>query len=198
LGKDIPNAAVPQYRVVRNTGPRTGTKRTKPVQGSTEPEAIDLPEAPEDATLELHSHAAAKPVPASPRPAPKPAPSLSDAVVPEDEDGISVGDINLGTTAMPTIPPPPIPASPTARPAPAPTAAPADPREGYYRTIFDEFVEIKRACGEPLEGFTFDKFAKKLRKNTEDLMARPGTADVEFSVYVKDGKAALKAKVIKA
>jgi hypothetical protein len=28
-------------------------------------------------------------------------------------------------------------------------------------------------------------------------MARPGTQDVKFTVYVKDGKAALKAKVVK-
>jgi hypothetical protein len=72
-----------------------------------------------------------------------------------------------------------------------------DAKEAYFREVFEEFVQTKRTCGEPLEGFTFDKFVKKLRANTAELMARPGTRDVEFSVYVKDGKAALKAKVIK-
>ena len=73
-----------------------------------------------------------------------------------------------------------------------------DDREAYYRQIFDEFVETKVACGEPIEGFTYEKFAKKLRKQSESLLGRDDVADVQFSVYVKDGKAALRAKVIKA
>ena len=72
-----------------------------------------------------------------------------------------------------------------------------DDREAYYRRIFDEFVETKVACGEPIEGFTYEKFAKKLRKQSESLLGRDDVADVQFSVYVKDGKAALRAKVIK-
>lgn len=71
-------------------------------------------------------------------------------------------------------------------------------RETYYRRIFDEFVETKVACGEPIDGFTYEKFAKKLRKQSESLLGRDDVADVQFSVYVKDGKAALRAKVIKA
>ena len=70
-------------------------------------------------------------------------------------------------------------------------------RETYYRHIYDEFVETKVACGEPTDGFTYEKFAKKLRKQSESLMGRDDVADVQFSVYVKDGKAALRAKVIK-
>ena len=73
----------------------------------------------------------------------------------------------------------------------------ADEREVYFRAIYDEFVETKLACGEATEGFTFDKFARKLRKQSESLLARPDVKDVEFSVYVKDGKAALRAKVVK-
>ncbi len=71
-------------------------------------------------------------------------------------------------------------------------------REAYYRRIFDEFVETKIACGEPTEGFTYEKFAKKLRKQSENLLGRDNVTDVQFSVYVKDGKAALRAKVIKS
>lgn len=73
-----------------------------------------------------------------------------------------------------------------------------DDRESYYRRIFDEFVETKVACGESTEGFTYEKFAKKLRKQSDSLLGRGDVADVQFSVYVKDGKAALRAKVIKA
>ena len=67
----------------------------------------------------------------------------------------------------------------------------------YFKEIFDEFVEVKMACGETVDGFTFDKFSKKLEKNTDQLLSRPGVKDVRFTVYVKDGKAALKAKVVR-
>jgi hypothetical protein len=76
--------------------------------------------------------------------------------------------------------------------------ASGDPKEAYFRQVFDEFVAVKRRCGESLDGFTYEKFAKKLRANTDELKGRPGVADVEFSVYEKDGKAALKAKVVRA
>jgi len=68
----------------------------------------------------------------------------------------------------------------------------------YYREIFDEFLQVKVACGENTDGFTFDKFVKKLQKNTQDILEKHSDVrDVQFTVYVKDGKAALKAKVIR-
>ena len=46
---------------------------------------------------------------------------------------------------------------------------------------------------------TFDKFCVTLRKNREQIMtSRPDAASVRFSVYVKEGKAALKASPTKA
>ena len=81
--------------------------------------------------------------------------------------------------------------------APLPTTA--DPKESHYREVFEEFIQVKEACGEPTNGFSYEKFAAKLRKNRKDLLEkRPGIEDVNFTVYVKDGKAALKAKVVKA
>ena len=75
----------------------------------------------------------------------------------------------------------------------------ADPTEAYYQEVFEEFLQVKQACGESTVNFTFDKFAKKLAKQTAAIKAkREGVADVKFTVYVKDGKAALRAKVIKA
>ncbi len=80
-------------------------------------------------------------------------------------------------------------------PAPPPAAAaPADD----FSEIFEEFVQVKQACGEPTDNLTYERFAAKLRKNERDLKAkRPDIKRVQFTVYVKDGKAALKAKVIK-
>ncbi|MBL8948161.1 MAG: hypothetical protein JNK45_33615, partial [Myxococcales bacterium] len=74
----------------------------------------------------------------------------------------------------------------------------SEDRIRYYREIFDEFLQVKIACGENTDGFTFDKFAKKLQKNTQDILEKhTDVRDVQFTVYVKDGKAALKAKVIR-
>ncbi len=56
---------------------------------------------------------------------------------------------------------------------------------------------MKRECGEDLQGFTYEKFENTLRKNQEAIVARHGAARVRFSVYVKGGKAALKASPIR-
>lgn len=112
--------------------------------------------------------------------------------------------------ARPTFTPAPAPAArpaaapPTPRPQPAaaPAAAPtagADPREAYFRGVYDEFLRVKQQCGEPIDKLTYDKFVQKLEKNAADIKKKkPEVEDVQFSVYVKDGKAALKAKVVKA
>jgi hypothetical protein len=55
----------------------------------------------------------------------------------------------------------------------------------------------KNQCGEPTEGFTYEKFRKTLVKNRDALVARQGVSRVRFSVYVKDGNAALKASPVK-
>ncbi|PRQ07075.1 hypothetical protein ENSA7_32140 [Enhygromyxa salina] len=133
-----------------------------------EPDAIDLP-------------GASAPPLAPPAPPPKqaaPAPAFSDEVDPPalalDGDSVSFAGLDVEGDGD------------------------SDDRESYYRRIYDEFVETKGACGEPVEGFTYEKFAKKLRKQSETLMSRAEVTDVQFSVYVKDGKAALRAKVVKA
>lgn len=84
-------------------------------------------------------------------------------------------------------------------PAVAPPPAAASPNEAYYRTVYEEFLRVKAQCGEPTDKLTFEKFGQKLAKNASDIKKKkPDVADVKFSVYVKDGKAALKAKIIKA
>lgn len=100
--------------------------------------------------------------------------------------------------------PTPIAATARVEPPPPPVQTPPeangeDPeRLRYYREIFDEFLQVKTACGENTDGFTLDKFVKKLQKNTQDILEKHSDVrDVQFTVYVKDGKAALKAKVIR-
>ncbi|MCK5800850.1 MAG: hypothetical protein KAI47_26865, partial [Deltaproteobacteria bacterium] len=86
----------------------------------------------------------------------------------------------------------------------APNAAPplskeadtAESQEDYFKKIFEEFVAIKRSCGETTDKLTLDRFSTKLKKNRQSLIERYGCSDVRFRVYIKDGKAALKATPI--
>ena len=86
----------------------------------------------------------------------------------------------------------------------APTAsAEAAPSSGEseaaaWLAVYEEFVALKKQCGENIEGFTYEKFEQTLKKNRDALVQRHGASKVKFSVYVKDGKAALKASPIKA
>ncbi|MGE5184824.1 MAG: MXAN_5187 family protein [Acidobacteriota bacterium] len=70
----------------------------------------------------------------------------------------------------------------------------ADP---YFKQVFDQFLAVKQSCNEPTGNLTYEKFAEKLVKNRDDLMAKTGCREVRFTVYVKDGKAALKATPVK-
>lgn len=119
----------------------------------------------------------------------------------------------------PPLPRTPPAGTPTATATPMPTAAPlslddapaldsldddilgapADEPAGdaYFKEVYEQFVAVKESCGEPTSGLTFPKFSDKLVKNREDLIAKTGCKDVRFTVYVKDGKAALKATPVK-
>jgi hypothetical protein len=66
-----------------------------------------------------------------------------------------------------------------------------------WRAVFNEFLGLKRQCGENVDGFTFEKFEQTLTKRKDALMKQHGASHVKFSVYVKDGKAALKASPLR-
>lgn len=123
--------------------------------------------------------------------------------------------------------PPPVPATPPrgtpvppphARPEPPPLAIPdAPPKDAFgldddilgkaeeptamvdphFKSVYDQFLAVKQSCNEPTSGLTYQKFSEKLIKNRDDLMAKTGCKEVRFTVYVKDGKAALKATPVK-
>ena len=128
----------------------------------------------------------AAPPPAPPRPpvpggrSPTPVPRPTPAPPPKlglDDDILALGEEPPTTVAGP----------------PGPGGA----DEPYFRDIFEQFVELKRKCGEPTAGLTFAKFGDKLRKNRDELRSKTGCSEVKFTVYVKDGKAALKATPVK-
>lgn len=90
-----------------------------------------------------------------------------------------------------------LPQPPGARPAPPSPVSTEDEIEGEWRGVFDAFVATKNQCGESLDGFTYEKFRKTLVKNRDALVARHGVSRVKFAVYIKEGKAALKASPVK-
>lgn len=80
---------------------------------------------------------------------------------------------------------------------PAVAAPAADPDEEHFHAVFNDFVSTRASCGEPADGVTYEKFALKLRKNRDQLVQKYACRTVRFQVYVKDGKAALKATPVK-
>ena len=104
------------------------------------------------------------------------------------------------TTRQPAIPPSAsgsFEAAPT-RPAPATPIPASGGDEAHYQQIYREFVSTRERCGEPADGLTFDKFSAKLKKNQEQLITKY-SCRCRFAsrVYVKDGKAALKATPVR-
>lgn len=79
---------------------------------------------------------------------------------------------------------------------PVPRSRPP-PDEEHFHEVYLEFVAQRERCGESADGLTYERFATKLRKNRDQLVAKYACRTVRFQVYVKDGKAALKATPVK-
>ncbi|MBL8957916.1 MAG: hypothetical protein JNK82_44485 [Myxococcaceae bacterium] len=79
----------------------------------------------------------------------------------------------------------------------APVGGGTSDEEHHFQETFRDFLATRQKCGEGNDGMTYDKFAAKLRKNKEQLVAKYNCRTVRFQVYVKDGKAALKATPVK-
>ncbi|ADO73698.1 MXAN_5187 family protein [Stigmatella aurantiaca] len=114
----------------------------------------------------------------------------------------------------PTAPAPAPVSVPWSVPAPAPVPLPGAALPGastfmgnvsdafseedyHFQEVFREFVLTRERCGEMADGLTYDKFVQKLRKNKEQLVQKYACRTVRFQVYVKEGKAALKATPVK-
>jgi hypothetical protein len=95
------------------------------------------------------------------------------------------------------------PEPPQLEPEPGPELEPEPPDSGeaelaeYFEEVYNQFVAVKRQCGESTDNLTLDRFEKKLRQNRENLIERYKCKSVKFQVYIKDGKAAIKATPVK-
>ena len=97
------------------------------------------------------------------------------------------------------------PAQDKAEPAPPPAAppepvihiagaSPPDPlSETRLRGVYRAYVEAKRRCNEDTTRLSFDAVATSLKKQVPELLERHNARDVEYRVFVKDGKAILRA-----
>jgi hypothetical protein len=72
-----------------------------------------------------------------------------------------------------------------------------DPEEAHMREVFAEYVATREKCGEPIGNLTIEKFRAKLEDNRQQLIAKYNCKTARFSVYVKDGKAAIKATPVR-
>jgi hypothetical protein len=100
----------------------------------------------------------------------------------EDETRVGAAPKGLIAASVKSEPPPPMSAS-------------NDPVE--WKSVYEEFVQVKRQCGEPVDGLTYEKFRGTLAKNRDALMQRHNCSRVKFTVYVKDGRASLKATPVR-
>ncbi len=147
-------------------------------------------------------------------PPPPPSSALADpgsaallASLEELSDSLSTGDDGIGDgpsfAAEAPRPAPRVngaggPAVPVSKAGPAPKPSPSDsPRDVHYREVYQRFVEVRLECREPTDDLTYDKFTAKLAQSRDAVMSKHTCQDVRFQVYVKNGKAALKATPVK-
>jgi len=65
--------------------------------------------------------------------------------------------------------------------------------EARLRGVYQAYVEAKKKCNEDTTKLSFDQVAASLRKQVPELLVRHRAQDVEYRVFVKDGRAVLRA-----
>ena len=71
---------------------------------------------------------------------------------------------------------------------------PPDPlAETRLRSVYRAYVEAKRRCNEDTTRLSFDAVVASLKRQVPELLERHNVRDVEYRVFVKDGKAILRA-----
>ncbi|MEK6532127.1 MAG: MXAN_5187 C-terminal domain-containing protein [Deltaproteobacteria bacterium] len=57
--------------------------------------------------------------------------------------------------------------------------------------MFKKYIDARKACNEPVEGLTKDKFKKTVEEQKKKVMEKYDIKDVSLKVYIKDGHARL-------
>jgi len=152
-----------------------------------------------------------RPVPPKPAPPPEPAPLDYDHQPTTAYPIPNLPDFNLPpasalgpaanaipeATRVADVSPDLLASTRVSGPRPQALPKPVAPDEVHFQDVFHEFLAVRERCGESGDGLTFEKFAGKLRKNRDQLVQKYGCRTVRFQVYVKDGRAALKATPVR-
>ncbi|MDX2019870.1 MAG: MXAN_5187 family protein [Deltaproteobacteria bacterium] len=104
----------------------------------------------------------------------------------------STGSLQAARGAMPTAQADDSPTANMNNGAPAP-----DPDEAHMREVFAEYVAVRSQTGESTRGLTLEKFRERLEENRKAIVAKYNCRGARFAVYVKDGKAAIRATPVK-
>lgn len=71
-----------------------------------------------------------------------------------------------------------------------PPAQPPTPvANGGLQDVFKNYIEAKRKCNEPVEGISYDTFAKTIQQSTQKAKEAYKTDNIDLRVTIKDGKA---------
>jgi len=68
-----------------------------------------------------------------------------------------------------------------------------DPDQRHFTQVFEDYLALRQRCGESIVGLSLEKFVAKLQSNRQQLVAKHGCKSAQFTVYEKDGKAAIRA-----
>ncbi len=131
-----------------------------------------------------HAGAASAPA-APPAPAPRSAPNPPPRAAPA-----------MPTPKLATATPAATPATMSMPVSPAADGAEFD-EAAHFREVYEQYVAQRRDCGEATEGLSYEKFEGTLIKTRDQVLAKHPAKAVRFTVYVKEGKAALKASPLK-
>jgi hypothetical protein len=71
----------------------------------------------------------------------------------------------------------------------------ADPDASFYQ-VFQAYVLVRERCRESVEGLSYEQFRQRLQESREKIMRDHGCRGVDFQVYIKEGRAALRATPI--
>jgi len=110
------------------------------------------------------------------------------------QGGVRVAGEKPAAVPPPPVAPPPVPRAPQEPQIHIAGSAPPDPlSETRLRSVYRAYVEAKRRCNEDTTRLSFDAVAASLKKQVPELLDRHKVRDVEYRVFVKDGKAILRA-----
>ena len=140
-------------------------------------------------------------VPAAPPPSPFTAPSEPvPFLAPLPSHHMPPPPVASHMPPPPPLPPPVAKAPMTMTPTPVhPPASDvtaqstADPELAHFAQVFEEYVALRQKCGESIVGLSVEKFTAKLQSNRQQIVAKHSCRTARFTVYEKDGKAALRA-----